>query len=149
MKPLFILLTTFAVCLIGAKIFKTESDFRLSGKIALSVMLIFTAIGHFAFTKGMKLMLPDFIPFRNGFVYITGIIEIIAAIAIFIPSLRVVTGLLLILFFILILPANIHAAIMHLNYETGTFDGKGTSYLWFRIPFQIMLILWTYFFVVR
>lgn len=46
----------------------------------------------------------------------TGIIEIAAATGLFIPGLSVVTGWLLIVFFILILPANIYAAVKHVDY---------------------------------
>ena len=149
MKPLFVLVCVFAVSLIGTKIFKHYFDYKLSGKIALAVMLLFTSLGHFLYTKGMSMMLPDFIPFRIELIYLTGIVEIAAAVGIFIPGLRTITGILLIVFFILVLPANIYAAIEQLNYETGTFDGKGISYLWFRVPFQILLIMWAYFFVVK
>lgn len=149
MKPLFVLIGVFVFSLIGTKIFKSEVDHRLSGKIALSAMLLFTSLGHFMFTQGMSKMLPDFIPFKIALVYLTGFIEIAAAIGIFIPTLRHMTGILLIVFFILILPTNILAAIKHLNYETGNFDGKGIAYLWFRVPFQVLLICWTYFFIVK
>jgi len=90
------------------------------------------------------MMLPDFIPFKAEVVYLTGIIEIAAAIGLFIPNIRIVTAWLLIVFFILILPANIYAAIKHIDYQKATFDGNGPSYLWFRIPLQILFISWAY-----
>lgn len=91
------------------------------------------------------MMLPDFIPFKVQTVYVTGIIEIAAAIGLFIPNFRIITAWLLIIFLILILPANIYAAIKHIDYQRGTFDGNGPSYLWFRIPLQILFIFWVYF----
>lgn len=149
MKPLFVLIGVFICALAGTRIFKSEIDYTLAGIIALSAMLLFTALGHFMFTRGMSAMLPDFVPFRMQLIYLTGLIEIAAAIGMFIPEFKKVTGILLIIFFILILPANIYAAIKHLNYETGNTDGKGLSYLWFRIPFQLLLIWWVYYFVLR
>ena len=149
MKPLFVLACVFVVSLICTKLFKQNFDYKLSGRIALAATLLFTSLGHFLYTKGMAMMLPDFIPFRVEIVYLTGLIEIAAAIAIFIPNLMFLTGILLMVFLVLILPANICAAIKQLNYETGTFDGKGIAYLWFRIPFQVLLLWWTYFFVVK
>ncbi|MGN6509108.1 MAG: DoxX family protein [Chitinophaga sp.] len=149
MKPLFVLLIVFFIALIGTRLFRQDFDYRLSGKIALAAMLLFTSMGHFMFTKGMSMMLPGFVPFRVELVYLTGIIEIAAAIGIFIPGLRVITGILLIAFFVLILPANIYAAVKNLNYETGALNGNGIAYLWFRIPFQLLLMIWTYFFVVK
>lgn len=145
MKPLIVLLSVFGVSLLLTKIIRANFEFALSGKIAISAMLFFTAVGHFAFTQGMTMMLPDFIPYKTETVYLTGIIEIVAAIGLFIPNFRVITAWLLIAFFILILPANIYASVKYVDYQKGTFDGNGLSYLWFRIPLQIIFIIWTYF----
>ena len=149
MKPLFVLLGAFIISLIVTKLFTKTFDYPLSGRIAMAVMLVFTAIGHFAFTKGMTMMLPDFIPFKTEIIYLTGIIEIIAAVGLLIPSLRVWTGWALILFFILLLPGNIKAAVDHIDYQKATFDGNGPAYLWFRIPLQILFIVWTYLSAIR
>ena len=149
MKPLFVLLGAFIISLLVIKLFTKTFDFPLSGRIAMTVMLAFTAIGHFAFTKGMTMMLPDFIPFKTEVIYLTGVIEIIAAVGLLIPGLRVWTGWALILFFILLLPGNIKAAIDHIDYQKATFDGNGPAYLWFRIPLQILFIVWTYFSAIR
>lgn len=146
MKPLFVLLGTFAVSLLFIKLFGGDFDVSLAGRIAMSVMLIFTAIGHFAFTEGMTLMLPDFVPFKKEVVYLTGVIEIAAAIGLLIPKLQNLTAWLLSLFFILILPANINAAINKIDSQKGTTDGSGLNYLWFRVPLQIFFIAWVYFF---
>lgn len=149
MKPLIILFSVFGLALLATKIFSGNIQFVLSGRIAMSAMLLFTAIGHFAFTKGMSLMLPGFIPFKAETIFLTGIIEIAAAIGLLIPNLRIVTGWLLIFFFILILPANIYAAVKNVDYQRGTFEGNGISYLWFRIPLQIVFIVWTYLAAIR
>ena len=144
MKPLFVLLVSFGIAMVATKIFTHHIDFASAARIAMSVMLLFTASGHFAFPRGMMIMLPAFIPFRLGLVYITGIIEVMAAIGLQIESLRNPTAILLIIFFILVLPANIYAAAKNINYQTGKEDGKGFNYLWFRIPLQILFIIWTW-----
>ena len=149
MKPLFVLLGAFIISLILTKLFTKTIDYPLSGRIAMAVMLAFTAIGHFAFTKGMTMMVPDFIPFKTEVIYLTGVIEIIAAVGLLIPSLRVWTGWALIVFFILLLPGNIKAAIDHVDYQKATFNGNGLSYLWFRIPLQLLFIVWTYLSAIR
>lgn len=144
MKPLIVLLGVFGISLLVMKIFRGNFELALSGRMAMSAMLLFTAVGHFAFTKGMSLMLPDIVPFKTETVYLTGIIEIAAAIGLFIQNFRTLTAWLLIVFFILILPANIYATIKHIDYQKGTFDGNGIAYLWFRIPLQILFIVWIY-----
>jgi uncharacterized membrane protein len=149
MKPLIVLLITFVISIIALKLIRGGYAFALSGRIAMSVMLLFTAMGHFAFSKGMSMMIPGFLPFKTEIVYLTGIIEMAAAIGLLIPTLTVTTGWLLIIFFVLVLPANIHAAINHIDFQTATFSGAGLKYLWFRIPLQILFIVWTYLSSVR
>lgn len=149
MKPLFVLLTVFLISNFAIRQYKGDMDYHLAGKIALAATLLFTSLGHLLYTKGMLLMLPDFIPLKKEIIYVTGLLEVMAAFGLFIPSVSRLTGILLIVFFILILPTNIYASIRHLNYETATFDGRGPAYLWFRIPFQLLLIGWTFYFVLR
>ena len=89
-------------------------------------------------------MMPDFIHYKIKMVYFTGVIEILVAIGLKIPSFRVLTASLLTIIFVLLQPININAAIKHVDYQKGTFEGKGTNYLWFRIPLQILFIVWAY-----
>lgn len=144
MKPLIVLITVFSISLVILKIINEKYNFILSARIGISVMLLFTALGHFLFTEGMTLMIPNFIPFKKELVYFTAIIEILGAIGLHITQFRPLIAWLLILFFILILPANINASIKQINYQNGTFDGNGLAYLWFRIPLQNLFILWIY-----
>ena len=145
MTPFIVLLAVFSISLISLKIGRGRYHVALSARIAMAAMLLFTAMGHFKFAQGMSMMLPGFIPYRVTIVYLTGIIEIAAAVGLLLPNLRVLTGWLLIVFFILILPANIYAAIHQVDYQQATFEGPGASYLWFRVPLQLFFILWVYF----
>jgi uncharacterized membrane protein len=145
-KPLFVLLSSFGIALLALRIFDQRWNFIFAGNFAMSVMLLFTAMGHFAFSKGMMMMLPDFIPFKRQVIYGTGLIEILAAIGLFIPSYRHLTSIALVIFFVLILPSNVYAAIKKVNYQKGTYDGNEINYLWFRIPLQIFFIEWVWYF---
>src|SRR5690606_38325732 len=87
--------------------------------------------------------------FKEETVYLTGVVEIAAAAGLLVPRLRRLTAWLLIVFFILVLPANIYAALEHVDYQNATFDGQGPSYLWFRIPLQLFFIIWIYFSAIR
>ncbi len=148
MKPLFVLLLFFLISL-GTTAIISGVNVPLSGRIALAVMLLFTSFGHFKFTNGMVMMLPPNMPAKKAIIWITGIIEILAAIGILISSTAKLTGISLIIFFILILPSNIYAATKRVNYEKSDYTGKGPGYLWFRVPFQLLLIGWVYYFVIK
>jgi len=95
------------------------------------------------------MMIPEIIPYKELIVYATGFVELSLAIGILIPKYSSLGAWVLIIFFIVILPANIYAAMHNINYQNGTFDGHGLSYLWFRIPLQILFISWTYFSTIR
>ena len=149
MMPLIVLLTAFFLCLLILRWIRHQFLYALAGRIAMSAMLVFTAVGHFAFTEGMAMMLPPFIPYKTEVVYLTGLIEMAAAVGLIIPRLRSLTAWLLIAFFMLVLPANIYAALQHVDYQNATFDGQGPGYLWFRIPLQLFFIIWGYFSAIR
>ena len=110
MKPLIVLISTFVIAVVVTHFIQHEANIVLSGRIAMAVMLLFTAIGHFKFTTGMAMMLPSFIPAKKQIVLATGVIEILAVIGLFVLPTIKITGILLIVFFALILPANIYAA---------------------------------------
>jgi uncharacterized membrane protein len=151
MKPLIILVVSFGLSLLAMRYVSGSWDFALSGRISLSVMLLFTALGHFLYPKGMAMMLPGALPLRLAIpvIYITGLIEAAAAVGLLFHRSQASTGILLIVFFILILPANIYAAVRRVDFQKGTLDGPGVGYLWFRVPLQVLFICWTYFSAVR
>ena len=146
MKPLFVLLIVFGITAAISKVFYHQWNSEFAGNLAMSIMLFFTAVAHFAFNKGMAMMLPRFIPFKKVFVYVTGLIEILAGVGLLIKPYRHTTSVLLIIFFILILPANVYAAINKIDYEKANYSGNGLKYLWFRIPLQIFFIEWVWYF---
>jgi len=149
MKPLVVLLATFTLGLVVIKLIDGAWNFPLAGTIAMSAMLLFTAIAHFAFSAGMVLMLPSFVPFKKQMVWATGILELIAAIGLLLPAWKHSTAIWLMIFFMLVLPANIYAAVKKVDYQKGNYDGSGLPYLWFRVPLQLLFIAWVYWFAYR
>ena len=144
MKPLFVLLVAFGISITVIRFFNSTIDFHLAGRIAMACMLLFTSIAHFVFNKGMAMMLPQYVPCRAWVVYFTGLLEIAGAVAVLLTPLQYIAGWGLISLFILMLPANIYAAYHNIDYQKGTYSGPGLHYLWFRVPLQILFIVWTY-----
>lgn len=145
MKPLIVLIAAFIISSLFLKYTAQRVDYQLAGRIGMASMLVFTALGHFLFIEGMSAMIPSFIPFKRELVIFTGIIEMIFALSLLFSKHQTMVGWLLIVFFVLVLPANIKAAINHINYQTGHLDGPGIIYLWFRVPLQLLFILWVFF----
>jgi uncharacterized membrane protein len=103
---------------------------------ALSLMLVFTGVSHFTSMKeDFVRMMPAAIPWPRAMVYFTGICELAGAAGLLLPETRRVAAYALIVFFLAILPANIHAARAGV-----TLRGRPATNLWLRIPMQILFI---------
>lgn len=144
MAPLSVLIVVFLIMIGWTYVRCGEANWPRSGRIGLSVMLVFTAIGHFIYREGMTMMLPEWMPMKLIVVYVTGLIEIGLAIAILMPRTRKIAAYLLIAFLILVLPANIIAAIKQVDYKQANLEGNGADYLLFRVPLQLFFMAWTY-----
>ena len=94
----------------------------------------------------MSQMLPAWTPMRVPLIYFTGVFELVAAIAIFIPPLSRLAGVALCIFLILILPSNIYAAFRRVDFGG---HRMGPNYLIVRVPLQLLLIGWVYWFAVK
>ncbi|AYL96042.1 DoxX family protein [Mucilaginibacter celer] len=146
MKVLLVLLISFILTSVLSRFFMGDWNFILAGNVAMMLMLWFASLGHFMFTKGMVMMMPSFIPFKGPLVYLTGIMEIVLGPLLVINATRHVAGIILLLMFVIMLPANINAAIKHVDFEKATYNGSGRGYLWFRIPLQVLFIAWVLYF---
>ena len=147
MTPLIFLLAAFILLFAVNKFFlKNRLSLSLVGRAALAVMLTVTGIAHFTSTDLMIEMMPDFLPYKRETVYLTGILELSAVIGLLINKTAKSTAVLLIIFFISILPANIVGSLKQVN--LGGME-NGAMYLLFRIPLQILFIAWTYYFGIK
>jgi uncharacterized membrane protein len=112
MQLLFLLLLLLGPYLILALAGRLSPRLKLPrsvrARVGLSIFFTFTAIGHFIRTEPMAAMLPPWAPYRVELIYVTGVLELLGAIAVWIPSLIKVAGFCLILMLICILPANIY-----------------------------------------
>jgi uncharacterized membrane protein len=145
MTLLFLLLLLLVPYLVLTLLGKWNSTFQIGSpkraRVGLSLFFLFTSIGHFIRTEAMAEMLPPSLPYRTGLIYLTGILELLGAVGVWIPGLTRLTGLLLILMLIGILPSNIYSAINRVDFGG---HGAGPAYLLIRIPFQLFVIWWTY-----
>lgn len=100
-------------------------------------MLLLTASGHFTPLKeDLVRMMPRWVLRPRAMVFFTGLCEIAGAIGLGVPSLQRAAGMALIVFFIAVLPANIHAARASV-----TLRGRPPTPLWLRVPIQILFIV--------
>ena len=145
--PLLFLLVIFGFLLAIRKFFlKDKLSFSFVGRASLAVMLTVTGIAHFTNADLMIEMMPEFVPMKREMVYFTGVCELLAVVGLLWDKTSKLTAVMLIIFFIAILPANIIGSMKQV--QLGGME-NGVIYLFFRIPLQILFILWTYYFGIR
>ncbi|MEZ5427273.1 MAG: hypothetical protein R2747_13470 [Pyrinomonadaceae bacterium] len=147
MAPLIILLVTFLLFFAVNK-FLLGGRFSLSfiGRTALALMLIATGVSHFTNTDLMVGMIPEAIPAKRELVYFTGVCELLAVVGLLWDRTAKLTSIMLMIFFLAILPANIAGSLKEV--KLGGME-YGPMYLLFRIPLQILFIGWAYYFGLR
>ena len=112
------------------------ASWAAASRDGLAVMLLLTASGHFLPIKeDLVRMTPSWVPWPRTMVFFTGLCEIAAAIGLVMPALQRAAGIALIIFFIAIFPANVHAARAGV-----TLRGRPPTPLWMRVPMQILFI---------
>jgi uncharacterized membrane protein len=117
----------------------------------LAVMLLFTGSAHFTPLKeDLVRMTPQWVPQPRAMVFFTGLCELAAAIGLVIPATRTAAGIALILFFIAVLPANVHAARAGITlrgragkpvWVSVPMQSPPPTPLWLRVPMQILFIV--------
>ena len=132
----FLLLT-----LAGSWIPALQSASTTRARIGLTLFFAFTGLGHFIRTEEMSQMLPSSVPYRIELIYLTGVLELLGAVGVWIPRLIRVTGLCLILMLLAVLPANIYSAMNRVGFGG---HEHGPVYLLVRVPFQLFVIWWIY-----
>lgn len=147
MVPLIILLVTFAVLFaVDRFVLKGKLGVSLAGRAAMSLMLLVTGIAHFTSTEAMVAMMPDVMPYKRELVWFTGVCELAAVAGLLWKKTSSLTSVMLIIFFVAILPANIAGS---LNAEGLGGSAYGPWYLLFRIPLQAFFIAWVSWFGIR
>jgi uncharacterized membrane protein len=126
----------------------THRNLNASGAAVagLSVLFVFTGIGHFTETQTMAQMLPPWVPERVLLIYLTGILEFAIAAGFFIPRSRQFTGWVTAAVLLLFFPANVYAASQHIPMGGHAW---GPAYLFIRAPLQVMILFWIYWFTIR
>ncbi|MCO6512704.1 MAG: DoxX family protein [Aridibacter famidurans] len=147
MVPLVVLLVAFFVLFaIDRAVIKGKLGLSMTGRGAMAAMLLVTTIAHFTSTEAMVQMMPEAMPYKREVVWLTGACEFAAVIGLLWPRVVRLTSVLLIVFFVAVLPANIAGS---LKSEGIGGTSYGPWYLLFRVPLQIFFIAWVWYFGLR
>lgn len=141
-----LLVLLFAPYLVARAIRLSSKRCEWAGVVGLVAVFLFTGFGHFVKTEAMAQMIPCLVPKRPLIIRVSGVVEILAAVALLVPGLRLRMGWFLLVLLVLLLPFNIYAA---LNRVPMGGHEWGPVYLLIRIPLQFVLMCWTYRFAIQ
>jgi uncharacterized membrane protein len=141
MAVLIVLFSSWIVFrILGALGVHALAGWAPSAACALAVMFVFTGIAHFTVTRrDLVRMVPEMFPQPMLLVYLTGVLELLGAVGLLVPSARPSSAFGLMLLLVFLFPANIHAARHRL-----TLRGRPATPLALRLPMQLLFIglLW-------
>jgi len=103
-------------------------------------------LNHFFNTDAYIAIMPAYLPWPSQLVLLSGVAEIAVGAGVLIPATRVTAAWGIILLLILIFPANLYVAMNGLPYLG---DEPNTALNWVRLPFQLVLIAWAYWYTKR
>ena len=103
------------------------------------MVVFFVAAGanHFLSPTFYLELMPPYLPWHLGLIYVSGIAEIVLGVAVVNPRMRKAAGWGLIALLVAVFPANIYAALHG-------FHSVPTWILWARLPLQFVLIAVVY-----
>ena len=111
---------------------------RLSPYI-LGLLFIGAGVNHFIDPDFYLAMMPPYLPFHAELIFLSGVFEVVAGLGVFIPRLRRVAGIFMILILIGVFPANLHMAL-----TPEAFPDIPAWGLYVRLPLQGVLIWWAW-----
>ncbi len=109
--------------------------------VLLTVVMLLAGAAHFTMTATYVAIMPNYLPAPLALVYLSGVLEILLALALQVPSLRTKAAWGLVALLLAVLPANINQA-MH-NLQPPGLEMSQTM-LWVRLPMQLIFIAWAY-----
>jgi hypothetical protein len=85
MRNIILILLVLMVSYAGARLLSGNSE--VAGRISITAVFCFTALGRFAKPIEMLEMLPSWVPARKGVVLLSGLLELAFAIGILLPTI--------------------------------------------------------------
>lgn len=107
--------------------------------VGLAVFFIAAGLNHVLNPAFYLRIMPPYLPWHEGLVFVSGVLEVVGGVAVLIPRWRKAAGLGLVLLLVAVFPANLHMAT---NVEL--FPEIDPRILYGRLPLQAAFIVWAY-----
>jgi len=116
----------------------------MSSRPILAVLFVVAGALHFVLTPVYVSIMPAYLPQPALLVQIGGAAEILGGIGLLVPPTRRAAAWGLVLLLVCVMPANLNMAL-----HAGRWPSIPTWVLWARLPLQVPLIWWAWWFTKR
>ena len=110
-------------------------------RLVYGVLFALAGANHFAHTDFYVSIMPPYLPWHLALVYISGVCEAALGIALLFRRTQRPAAWGMIALIIAVTPANVHMAI-----HAGLYPQFSATALWVRLPLQIVLLAWAYWY---
>lgn len=112
-----------------------------ASRLLLAAVFVFGGMMHFVIPASYVGIMPPWLPWHGGLVYLSGVLEIAGGVGLLIPRTRRAAGTGLILLLIAVWPANLQMVLAARAADRPLWH---EALLWLRLPLQLLLIWWAW-----
>ncbi|MDB5811220.1 MAG: conserved rane protein of unknown function [Betaproteobacteria bacterium] len=105
------------------------------------ILFALAGANHFVHTQFYASIMPPYLPWHTGLVYISGVCEIVLGLMLPFQRLAPFAAWGMIALIIAVTPANLHMAL-----HADRYPDLSVAALWLRLPLQLVLIAWAYWY---
>lgn len=118
--------------------------FKLVLRILLGLLFVLAGLNHFINPEFYLKIMPPYLPWHPALVYVSGVFELVLGAALLFKRSARIAAWGLIALLVAVYPANIHMAL-----NPDLYPEYSKAALWARLPIQIVLIAWVYWYTRR
>ena len=110
----------------------------------MAAFYVLAGIQHFRVPHFYMPMMPPYLPWHAELVFLSGVAEVLCGIGVLIPATRKYAAWATIALLVAVFPANIHVAANNVPVFGATEGAGPAGYI--RLPFQLVLIAWAWWY---
>jgi uncharacterized membrane protein len=112
-----------------------------TSRLLLAAVFVFAGMMHFIIPASYVGIMPPWLPWHRGLVYLSGVLEIAGGVGLLVPRTRRAAGIGLVLLLIAVWPANLQMVLAARAADKPLWH---EALLWLRLPLQLLLIWWAW-----
>ena len=118
-----------------------SAPLRMATRLALGAFLTFAGVGHFVNREEFLAQVPPFLPWEDGIVILSGIVEIVLGLALLVGRRQELVGWVTAAFFVVIFPGNVSQLVTGTDAFGLDSDVARAVRLLFQ-PVLVVAVLW-------